>query len=104
MFQCRPGPPACADGRSRLIDESVVETVLGRALKTGGDFAEIYAEDRRATRAGLDDGGGGGPGFGRGGGGGIPGGGGGTTRFAPTSEPTERGPPAAPEGGRRRGR
>jgi len=39
-----------------LIDESVVATVLERALKTGGDFAEIYAEDRRATGAVLDDG------------------------------------------------
>ncbi|MHB1536839.1 MAG: TldD/PmbA family protein, partial [Acidimicrobiales bacterium] len=30
--------------------------VLGTALRTGGDFAEVFAEDRRATAARLDDG------------------------------------------------
>ncbi|HET6964277.1 MAG TPA: TldD/PmbA family protein [Acidimicrobiales bacterium] len=39
-----------------LIDEAVIEGVLGTALRTGGDFAEIFAEDRRATGARLDDG------------------------------------------------
>jgi TldD protein len=39
-----------------LIDEAVVEGVLGAALRTGGDFAEIFAEDRRGTAARLDDG------------------------------------------------
>ena len=39
-----------------MIDESVVESVLGVALRTGGDFAEVFAEDRRASAARLDDG------------------------------------------------
>ena len=39
-----------------MIDEAVVEKVLGAALRTGGDFAEIFAEDRRGTAARLDDG------------------------------------------------
>jgi TldD protein len=39
-----------------LIDESVIESVLGTALHSGGDFAEIFAEDRRGTGARLDDG------------------------------------------------
>jgi TldD protein len=39
-----------------VIDESVVGRVLGVALRTGGDFAEIFAEDRRGTAARLDDG------------------------------------------------
>jgi TldD protein len=25
-------------------------------MRTGGEFAEVFAEDRRATAAGLDDG------------------------------------------------
>ena len=39
-----------------MIDESVVEGVLDTALRTGGDFAEIFAEDRRGSAARLDDG------------------------------------------------
>jgi TldD protein len=39
-----------------LIDEAVIEGVLGSALRSGGDFAEIFAEDRRGTGARLDDG------------------------------------------------
>jgi TldD protein len=39
-----------------LIEESVIEGVLGTALRSGGDFAEIFAEDRRGTGAVLDDG------------------------------------------------
>jgi TldD protein len=39
-----------------VIDDSVVEAVLGEALQTGGDFAEVFAEDRRGTAARLDDG------------------------------------------------
>ena len=39
-----------------MIDQSVLEEVLGVALRTGGDFAEVYAEDRRSSSAGLDDG------------------------------------------------
>ena len=39
-----------------LIEQTVVEGVLGAALRSGGDFAEIFAEDRRGTGARLDDG------------------------------------------------
>jgi TldD protein len=39
-----------------VIDESVVQSVLGVALRTGGEFAEVFAEDRRGTAARLDDG------------------------------------------------
>lgn len=39
-----------------MIDEAVVEGVLAAALRTGGDFAEVFAEDRRGTAARLDDG------------------------------------------------
>ncbi len=39
-----------------MIDESVVADVLGTALHSGGEFAELFAEDRRGTAARLDDG------------------------------------------------
>ena len=39
-----------------MIDEAVVQRVLGAALRTGGDFAEVFAEDRRSSSARLDDG------------------------------------------------
>jgi TldD protein len=38
-----------------LVDPGVVERVLAGALRNGGDFAELFAEDRRATSASLDD-------------------------------------------------
>jgi len=34
----------------------VLEEVLGAALRTGGEFAEVFAEDRRSSSAVLDDG------------------------------------------------
>ncbi|HUJ66334.1 MAG TPA: TldD/PmbA family protein, partial [Acidimicrobiales bacterium] len=39
-----------------MIEESVVADVLGSALRSGGEFAELFAEDRRGTAARLDDG------------------------------------------------
>jgi len=39
-----------------VIDQDVLERVLGGALATGADFAEVYAEDKRSTSAALDDG------------------------------------------------
>src|SRR5438309_7168912 len=39
-----------------MIDEPVVQRVLGAALRTGGEFAEVFAEDRRSSSARLDDG------------------------------------------------
>jgi TldD protein len=43
-------------GAKRLIDETVIAKVLDAALRTGGEFAEVYAEDRRGSAARLDDG------------------------------------------------
>jgi len=39
-----------------LIETDVVQRVLGAALARGGEFAEVFAEDRRGTAAVLDDG------------------------------------------------
>ena len=39
-----------------LVETPVVERVLGAALRRGGDFAEVFVEDRHATSAVLDDG------------------------------------------------
>ena len=39
-----------------LIDQPVLERVLHRALRTGGDFAEVFAEDKRSGNGMLDDG------------------------------------------------
>jgi TldD protein len=40
----------------RLIEDVVIQRVLGAALRTGGDFAEVFVEDRRLRGAVLDDG------------------------------------------------
>jgi TldD protein len=39
-----------------VLEESVIQRVLGTALRTGGDFAEIFVEDKRSSSALLDDG------------------------------------------------
>ena len=39
-----------------IIEPDVLQRVLGHALRGGGDFAEVYAEDKRSSSAGLDDG------------------------------------------------
>ena len=39
-----------------MIDPDVLERTLSTALRGGGDFAEVFAEDRRSTSARLDDG------------------------------------------------
>ena len=39
-----------------MIEEAVISRVLGTALRTGGDFAEVFAEDKRSSSAVLDDG------------------------------------------------
>ena len=39
-----------------MIDTPVLERVLGEALRHGGDFAEVFAEDRSNSSAVLDDG------------------------------------------------
>ncbi len=39
-----------------MIEEQVLQRVLGAALQGGGAFAEVFAEDRRSSSARLDDG------------------------------------------------
>src|SRR4051812_50011888 len=39
-----------------MIEEATITRVLGAALRTGGEFAEVFAEDRRTSSAVLDDG------------------------------------------------
>ena len=39
-----------------MISKKTAEQVLARALKTGGDFAEIFLEDRRSGALSLVDG------------------------------------------------
>src|SRR5580698_5198272 len=44
------------DSEDVLIEPDVMERVLTAALVKGGEFAEVFAEDRYATGAVLDDG------------------------------------------------
>ncbi len=37
------------------LDPTLLQRVLAEALATGGDFADIFAEDRRATTFGMED-------------------------------------------------
>jgi TldD protein len=39
-----------------VIEEAVIQRTLGAALRTGGDFAEVFVEDKRSSSAVLDDG------------------------------------------------
>jgi len=39
-----------------VIEPDVLQRVLGAALRTGGEFAEVFVEDRRSAGARLDDG------------------------------------------------
>ena len=39
-----------------MIDPEILSKALHAALRTGGDFAEVYAEDKRSSSADLDDG------------------------------------------------
>ena len=39
-----------------MLDQVVIRRVLGDALRRGGDFAEVFVEDRRSSSARLDDG------------------------------------------------
>ncbi|OWY63693.1 peptidase U62 [cyanobacterium TDX16] len=38
-----------------MIDDQTVANVLGAALQTGGEFAEVFAEDKRSSSGLLDD-------------------------------------------------
>ncbi|HVL92709.1 MAG TPA: TldD/PmbA family protein [Acidimicrobiales bacterium] len=39
-----------------MLDPQLVQRVLDASLRTGGDFAELFVEDRRSSGAQLDDG------------------------------------------------
>jgi TldD protein len=39
-----------------LVDKGVLQSTLDRALRDGGDFAEVFVEDRRSSSARFDDG------------------------------------------------
>ncbi len=39
-----------------MIEQDVIDRVLATALRTGGDFAEVFAEDKRSSSALFDDG------------------------------------------------
>ncbi|MGH9110906.1 MAG: TldD/PmbA family protein [Acidimicrobiales bacterium] len=39
-----------------MLDESIIQRTLTAALRTGGDFAEVFVEDKRSSSAMLDDG------------------------------------------------
>ncbi len=39
-----------------MIDDAVISRVLSAAMRTGGEFAEVFAEDKRSSSAYLDDG------------------------------------------------
>jgi TldD protein len=45
-----------AEEAQSLIDDATVARVLRQALTTGGEFAEVFAEDRRGSMVALDDG------------------------------------------------
>ena len=36
-----------------MIDKELIENAIAEALKTGGDFAEIFVEDKRSSSAYL---------------------------------------------------
>ncbi|MDO8403138.1 MAG: TldD/PmbA family protein [Pseudomonas sp.] len=39
-----------------MIDQDVLQRVLAKAVRTGADFAEVYAEDKHSTSVAFDDG------------------------------------------------
>ena len=80
-----------------LLDEAVVARALGHALATGGEFAEIFVEDRRSLAGGARRRPGRGAQLWPGAGGWDPCGGGKTTGFAHTADLSERGLLAAAE-------
>src|ERR1700691_6745685 len=40
---------------TQLVDPDAVKRALNAALARGGDFAEVFVEDRRSTGISLDD-------------------------------------------------
>jgi len=44
------------DGPESMLDPDLLRSTLAVAMATGGEFAEVFVEDRRSTSAVLDDG------------------------------------------------
>ena len=44
------------DGGAPLLDSSLLQETLTVAMRTGGEFAEVFVEDRRGISALFDDG------------------------------------------------
>ncbi len=38
-----------------MLDPDLLQSTLATAMSTGGEFAEVFVEDRRSTSAVLDD-------------------------------------------------
>ncbi|HEY5108181.1 MAG TPA: TldD/PmbA family protein [Acidimicrobiales bacterium] len=55
MLTSATGPGQSSE-ETVVIDTPVLERVLAEALRNGGEFAEVFAEDRSNTSAMLDDG------------------------------------------------
>src|SRR5690606_36976223 len=52
----RPSPSSSQEIGEPVIETDVVERVLSTALRSGGEFAEVFVEDKRSSSAVLDDG------------------------------------------------
>src|SRR5271166_1781328 len=52
----RPDRATTRSEEALVIETPVLERVLSEALRHGGDFAEVFAEDRSSSSAMLDDG------------------------------------------------
>ncbi|MGI9605368.1 MAG: PmbA/TldA family metallopeptidase, partial [Acidimicrobiales bacterium] len=39
-----------------MLEPELINRTLAAALRTGGDFAEVFVEDKRSSSAVLDDG------------------------------------------------
>ena len=39
-----------------MLDDATIQRTLATALRTGGEFAEVFVEDKRSSSAMLDDG------------------------------------------------
>ncbi len=56
-YAIRPFPsPSQHPEEPTLLDDDLIRRTLATALRTGGDFAEVFVEDKRSSSARLDDG------------------------------------------------
>ncbi len=51
-----PPPSTPSQAVEPLVDERLISRTLKAALRGGGDFAEVFVEDKRSSSASLDDG------------------------------------------------